>query len=75
MAPLCAGVHSAAGLTLHSWNPLVTAEWPEAWAVTARLLQNNNNKKKKHNSLCVLQKTLIPGWGRHCMNHFKFPLY
>lgn len=57
MAPLCAGVHSAAGLTLHSWNPLVTAEWPEAWAVTARLLQNNNKQKKAQFPLCSAKDT------------------
>lgn len=33
VAPLCARVHRAAAPTLHSWNPLVTAEWPEAGQV------------------------------------------
>lgn len=36
VAPLCAGVHGAAGPTLHSWNPLVTAEWPEAGQVAPK---------------------------------------
>lgn len=69
VAPLCAGVHRIAAPTLHSWNPLVTAEWPEAGQVTPK------QGGKKHNFLCVLQQTLIPGWGRQWMNHCKFPMY
>lgn len=65
-APLCAEVHRPAGPTRHSWNLLVTAEWPPA----ARWLQNKTEGGGGAEFSRVSQQTLIPGWGSHCMSHF-----